>query len=46
MTVVETGVRTGNDVEITKGLNEGDTFAINGILFLKPGSEVKIRNVK
>lgn len=46
MTVVETGVRTGNDVEITKGLNEGDTFAINGILFLKPGSEVKIRKVK
>ena len=46
MTVVETGVRTGNDVEIVKGINEGDTFAINGILFLKPDSEVKIRKVK
>lgn len=46
LTVVETGVRTGDKVEVIKGLNEGDTFAINGILFLKPGAEVKIRKVK
>lgn len=43
---VETGIRNGSDVEIISGVNEGDTFAINGILFIKPGSEVKIRSVK
>jgi membrane fusion protein, multidrug efflux system len=43
---VETGFRTDSKVEILSGLNVGDTFAINGILFLKPGSEVKIQNIK
>jgi membrane fusion protein (multidrug efflux system) len=46
MTVVETGVRTGSDVEIISGLQAGDTFAVNGILFLKPGTDIKVRNVK
>jgi membrane fusion protein (multidrug efflux system) len=46
MTVVETGVRTGSDVEIISGIQAGDTFAVNGILFLKPGTDIKVRNVK
>lgn len=45
-TAVETGYRGMDKVEIKSGLNEGDTFAINGILFLKPDSEVSIRSVK
>lgn len=46
MTVIETGVRTGDNVEVISGIEVGDTFAINGILFLKPGSDIKVRNVK
>ncbi|MES2617416.1 MAG: efflux RND transporter periplasmic adaptor subunit [Bacteroidota bacterium] len=43
---VETGYRGIDKVEIVKGLTIGDTFAINGILFLKPDAAVTIRNVK
>lgn len=46
MTVIETGVRTGDNVEVISGLQVGDTFAVNGILFLKPGSDITIRKVK
>ncbi len=46
MTVIETGVRTGDNVEVISGIEVGDTFAINGILFLKPGSDIKVRSVK
>lgn len=46
MKVIETGVRTGDNVEVVSGLNPGDTFAINGLLFLKPGSEILVRKVK
>lgn len=45
-TIVETGYRGEDKVEITSGVEAGDTFAINGILFLKPDADVKIRNVK
>lgn len=44
--VVETGYRSEDKVEIISGLEPGDTFAINGILFLKPDAEVNIRQVK
>jgi membrane fusion protein (multidrug efflux system) len=44
--VVETGYRSEDKVEIISGLEQGDTFAINGILFLKPDAEVNIRQVK
>lgn len=43
---VETGYRGQGLIEITKGLHPGDTFALNGILYLKPGADVKIRSVK
>jgi membrane fusion protein (multidrug efflux system) len=46
MTVVETGIRTGSDVELISGIQAGDTFAVNGILFLKPGTDIKVRKVK
>jgi len=45
-TVVETGYRNEEKVEILSGMEQGDTFAINGILFLKPDADVIIRNVK
>jgi len=46
LTPIETGYRSKDKVEIIKGIEVGDTFAINGILFLKPNAVVKIKSVK
>jgi len=43
---ITTGVRSANNVEITNGVNAGDTVVVTGVLFAKPDSPVKIRNVK
>jgi membrane fusion protein, multidrug efflux system len=43
---VETGIRNADGVEITKGINSGDTIVISGVLFVRPNTFVKIRNVK
>jgi membrane fusion protein (multidrug efflux system) len=33
-------------VEITKGLSEGDTVVVTGVLFVRPNAPVKVREVK
>lgn len=43
--VVEIGFRGSSEVEITKGIQPGDTIAANGLLFLKPDAPVNIRSV-
>lgn len=43
---VETGVRQANNVEITSGVNAGDTIVVSGVLFTKPDAPVKVRSVK
>ncbi|PSL49985.1 membrane fusion protein (multidrug efflux system) [Chitinophaga niastensis] len=43
---VETGVRQATNVEITQGLNPGDTVVVTGVLFAKPNGPMKIRSVK
>ena len=43
---VETGIRQSSSVEITKGINVGDSVVVTGVLFAKPKSKVKIRSVK
>ena len=40
--VVETGYRTQTAVEITKGLQVGDSVVIAGMLFVKDGSKLKV----
>jgi len=45
MTNVQTGIRTAYGVEITDGLAIGDSVVVNGILFVKPNADVKIRSV-
>lgn len=45
-TIVEIGYRGNDQVEITKGLNVGDSIAVNGLLFLKPDAPVKVKGVK
>jgi len=43
---VETGVREADNVEITKGVSPGDTVVVTGVLFARPKSPLRIRNVK
>jgi membrane fusion protein (multidrug efflux system) len=39
---VETGYRTATSVEITKGVNVGDTIVVAGMLFVRNGNKIKI----
>ena len=39
---VQTGYRTATSVEITKGVNVGDTVVIAGMLFVRDGNKIKI----
>jgi membrane fusion protein (multidrug efflux system) len=43
---VQTGVREADDIEITSGLNSGDTVIVTGVLFARPDQPVTIRAVK
>jgi len=43
---VETGVRTPNVIEITKGLAIGDSIVVAGVLFVRASEKVDIRKVK
>lgn len=44
--LVKTGVRKESLVEITNGINLGDTIVTNGLLFLKEGVKLSFSNVK
>ena len=46
MTNVVTGIRRESSVEIVSGIELGDTFALNGLLYLKPDADVVIRKIK
>jgi membrane fusion protein (multidrug efflux system) len=43
---VETGARQAGNVEVTKGIKEGDSVVVTGVLFAKPKSPLKVRSVK
>ena len=43
---IETGIRQAENVEITKGVNAGDTVVVTGVLFARPKNDVKIRRVE
>lgn len=43
---VETGIRTENSVQITSGLQPGDTVIITGILQLKPDMPLKYNKIQ
>jgi membrane fusion protein, multidrug efflux system len=42
---VKTGVRQSSLIEVTNGLEPGDTVVTTGILFIKPGSNLKFSKV-
>lgn len=46
MVNVETGSRREGLAEVTKGISEGDSVVVTGVLFAKPGAKVSVRNVK
>ena len=39
---VQTGYRTATSVEITKGVNVGDTIVVAGMLFVRDGNKIKV----
>jgi membrane fusion protein (multidrug efflux system) len=43
---VETGARQAGNIEVTKGVKEGDTVVVTGVLFAKPKAPLKVRGVK
>jgi len=43
---VQTGLRLANNVEITKGINAGDTVVVTGVLFVRAKNAVQVRSVK
>ena len=43
---VETGIRNADVVELLNGVNSGDTIVVSGVLFVRPNTFVKIRDVK
>lgn len=45
-TNIETGSRQANNIEVTKGLQIGDSVVVTGVLFAKPKAILKVRKVK
>lgn len=43
---IETGLRKEGAVQVTSGLNEGDSVVVTGVLFARPNTTVKVRSVK
>lgn len=43
---VVTGVRQVGSVEVTKGLQQGDSVVVSGVLFARPNAPVAVRSVK
>ena len=43
---IETGLRTAGGIEVTKGLNIGDSVIVTGVLFVRANADVKVKAVK
>ncbi|MEO7766893.1 MAG: efflux RND transporter periplasmic adaptor subunit [Ferruginibacter sp.] len=43
---VQTGIREASTVEVIKGINEGDSIVVTGVLFARPKGALKVRSVK
>jgi len=42
---VTAGIRTEKEIQITSGLNFGDSLIVAGIIQLRPNGPVKINNI-
>lgn len=45
-TNVETGLRNDNLVELTSGINPGDSIIVSGMLFVRPNATIKVKKVR
>jgi membrane fusion protein (multidrug efflux system) len=45
-TDIQTGLRQAGAVQVTSGLNAGDSVVVSGVLFARPDKEVKVRKVQ
>ena len=43
---VKTGIREPDDVEITQGVQPGDTVIVSGVLFARPDHPVQVRSIR
>lgn len=43
---ITTSVRDSSNIQVVSGINLGDTVIITGLLFLRPGAEVKLSKIK
>jgi membrane fusion protein (multidrug efflux system) len=43
---IQTGIREANTVEVTKGINVGDSVVVTGVLFARPNAVLQVREVK
>lgn len=43
---VETGVTQASNVEVTSGINPGDTIVVSGVLFARPNAPLRVRSIK
>ena len=43
---IQTGLREANIVEVTKGIEVGDSIVVTGVLFARPNAQVNVREVK
>ena len=43
---VETNLRNANVIEITKGLQPGDSIVVSGMLYVRPNAKVRIKRVR
>ncbi len=42
---VETNLRNSNTIEITSGIDIGDTLVVSGMLYVRPNTKVTIKNI-
>ena len=45
-TNVETGLRNADHVELTSGINPGDSIIVSGMLFVRPNGAIKVEKVQ
>lgn len=43
--IIGTGMRTENEIQITSGINVGDTLIVSGIIQIRPNSPVKLNAI-
>ena len=43
--MLKTGLRNANLVELTSGVNPGDSIIVSGMLFVRPNAAVKVKKV-